>query len=166
LIDPVTEQILGYEAIHVGDGKIIKAGDPASLYLTNANREIFRGDRILEAENLEVDADFYPRPPSQDINGRLIYLYDAITQVDAYQIVVANVGKNHGIEKGHVPAINKAGRLATDPYAKKGQQEQVLLPNERSADAIVFRVFDNLSYLFILDANRPVRSGDLVNTPN
>ena len=36
------------------------------------------------------------------------------------------------------------------------------LPNERSADAIVYRVFDNLSYLFILDANRPIRHGDIV----
>ncbi len=49
---------------------------------------------------------------------------------------------------------------------KKDQEKQVLFPNERSADAIVFRVFDNLSYLFILDANRSVRSGDLVNSPN
>ncbi len=102
LTDPITEQILGYETIHVGEGKIIKAGDPASLYLTNAKREILRGDRILEVENLDVDTDFYPSPPNQDIDGRLIYLYDAITQAGAYQIVVANVGKDHGIEKGHV----------------------------------------------------------------
>ena len=165
-IDPTTEEILGYEAIHVGDGKLTKAGDPATLYLTNAKREIFRGDRILEIEHLDIDADFYPRAPDQDINGQLIYLYNAITQVGAYQIVVANVGKNQGIEKGHVLAINKAGRLTSDPYAEKGQEEMVQLPNERSADAIVFRVFNNLSYLFILDANRPVREGDLVNTPN
>ena len=166
LTDPVTEVILGYEAIHVGDGKITKSGDPATFYLTNAKREIYRGDRILEAENLEIDEDFYPRTPDQEINGQLIYLYNAITQVGAYQIVVANVGKNHGVEKGHILAINKAGRLVSDPYAKKQQEEKVLLPDERSADAIVFRVFDNLSYLFILDANRPVRSGDLVSTPN
>jgi LysM repeat protein len=166
LTDPVTENILGYEAIHVGDGNITKAGDPATFYLTNAKREIFRGDRILEVESLNIDADFHPRAPEQNINGQLIYLYNAITQVGAYQIVVANVGKKHGIEKGHVLAINKAGRLVSDPYAKEQQEEKVLLPNERSADAIVFRVFDNLSYLFILDANRPVRNGDLVNTPN
>ncbi|MFK7795234.1 MAG: LysM peptidoglycan-binding domain-containing protein [Gammaproteobacteria bacterium] len=166
LTDPDTKKILGYEAIHVGDGKLSKAGDPASLYITNAKREIYRGDRILEVENLDVDSDFYPKAPEQDINGQIIYLYNAITQVGAYQIVVANVGKKHGIEKGHVIAINKAGRYVSDPYAEKGQKEKVQLPNERSADAIVFRVFDELSYLFILDANRPVREGDLVNTPN
>jgi len=48
---------------------------------------------------------------------------------------------------------------------KKNQEEKVTLPSERSADAIVYRVFDNLSYLFILDANRPVRNGDLVSSP-
>ena len=165
LTDPETETILGYEAIHVGDGKLTKAGEPASLYLTNAKREIFRGDRILEVEDLDIDADLEPRAPDQAIDGRIIYLYNAITQVGTYQIVVANVGKNKGLSKGHVLTINKAGRTVNDPYAKDKNDAQVILPNENSADAIIYRVFDNLSYLFILDANRPVRIGDLVNTP-
>lgn len=165
LTDPDTEEVLGYEAIHVGDGKLTKAGNPATLYLTNAKREIFRGDRILEVEDLDVDADLKPRSPDQAIDGRIIYLYNAITQVGSYQIVVANVGKNHGVSKGHVLSINKTGRTVIDPYAKDKHDAEVQLPNESSADAIVYRVFDNLSYLFILDANRPVRNGDLVSTP-
>ncbi len=165
LKDPDTQEILGYEAIYVGDGRLTKAGDPATLYLTSAKREIFRGDRILQANNEEVNSDFLPHSPDLEMNGRVIYLYDAITQVGAYQIVATNLGKNHGLEKGHVLTINKAGRLVTDDLAKKGQDKNVMLPNEPSADAIVFRVFDNLSYLFIMDANRPVREGDLVNSP-
>ena len=163
--DPESDEILGYEAIHVGDGKLTKEGDPASMYITAAKREIFRGDRILEVENIDVDTSFYPRPPEHEIDGRIIYLYNAISQVGAYQIVVANLGNKHGMEKGHVVTIKKAGNLATDQYAKKDQEQQVLLPDEPSADAIVFRVFDNLSYLFLLDANRPIRTGDIVASP-
>ena len=163
--DPATGDILGYEAIHVGDGKITREGDPATLYVTDAAREILRGDRVLKVEQADVDADFRPRAPENDIHGHIVYLYNAITQSGTYQIVVASVGEQHGIEKGHVLAINKAGRTVNDPYAEKNQEEKVKLPSERSADAIVYRVFDNLSYLFILDANRPVRHGDLVSNP-
>jgi LysM repeat protein len=160
--DPITNELLGYEAIHVGDGKLTKEGEPASLYLTDTNREVLRGDRIIEVDNIDANNTFYPRAPEHDVDGHVIYLHDAITQVGTYQIVVANLGEKHGIEKGHVLAISRAGKLASDPYARKGQEELVALPNDHTADAIVFRVFNNLSYLFILDANRPVRNGDIV----
>ena len=163
--DPDSGEILGYEAVHLGDGKITKSGEPATLYVTDAIKEILRGDRVLKVEQAEIDNDFRPRSPEADIAGRIIYLYEAITQSGTYQVVVANVGEQHGIEKGHVLAINKAGRTVSDPYADEGQEETVTLPSERSADAIVYRVFDNLSYLFILDANRPVRNGDNVSNP-
>ncbi len=162
--DPNTGEVLGYEAIHVGDGKISRAGDPATLYITDAVREILRGDRVLKVDNVDVDSAFRPRSPDSEVQGNIIYLYSAITQSGTYQIVVANLGEQQGIEKGHVLAINKAGRTVSDPYAERQQEEFVTLPNERSADAIVYRVFDNLSYLFILDANRPVRHGDIVTS--
>lgn len=163
--DPDTGEILGYEAIHVGDGKVTRDGEPATLYITEANREILRGDRILKVEQLEVDSDFRPRAPEADIQGKIIHLHNAITQSGTYQIVVANVGQDQGLEKGHVLAINKAGRSVTDVHADKGQTEIITLPNEHSADAIVYRVFDKVSYMFILDANRPVRMGDMAATP-
>lgn len=160
--DPQTGEILGYEAIHVGNGSVEKDGEPATLYITDAIREILRGDRILKIEKVDVDSDLRPRSPSNNVRGTIIYLYKAITQSGTYQIVVSNLGEKQGIEKGHVLSINKAGRTITDPYADEEQEELVTLPDERSADAIVYRVFENLSYLFILDASRPVRKGDFV----
>ncbi len=162
--DPMTGGLLGYEAIHVGDGKLVKESEPASLFLTSANREVLRGDRILEVESIDTNSAFYPRIPEQDVNGYVIYLYDAISQVGAYQIVAVNLGKTHGIEKGHLLAISRTDELVTDPHARKGQEELVSLPNDHTANAIAFRVFNDLSYLFVLDANRPVRNADIVTT--
>ncbi|MFK8027277.1 MAG: LysM peptidoglycan-binding domain-containing protein [Gammaproteobacteria bacterium] len=162
--DPVSNELLGYEAIHVGDGKITQGGEPASLFITDANREILRGDRIIEIDSIDANSAFYPRSPEQELNGQIIYLYDAISQVGAYQVVATNLGEKHGVEKGHLLAINRAGEIANDPYAREGQEESLTLPNDRTAEAIVFRVFNNLSYLFILDANRPVRHGDIVTS--
>lgn len=65
--DPITDELLGYEAIHVGDGKIVKEGEPASLYLTDSSREILRGDRILVADTIDGDSTFYPHPPEQGL---------------------------------------------------------------------------------------------------
>lgn len=161
--DPDTGETLGYEAIHVGDGKLTRDGEPATLYITEAVREILRGDRVLKIERIDVDSAFKPRSPDNDVQGKVIYLYDALTQSGTYQIVVTNLGEQQGIEKGHVLAINKAGRTVTDSYAEEEQEKLVTLPSERSADAIVYRVFDNLSYLFILDSNRPIRHGDIVS---
>jgi len=160
--DPITNELLGYEAIHVGDGSLTKEGEPASLYITTSNREVLRGDRILEIDSIDSNSAFYPRPPSQNIDGHVIYLTDAISQVGTYQIVVVNLGEKHGIEKGHLLSINRAGKTVTDHYARKNQDELVTLPNHHAANAMVYRVFDNLSYLFILDANIPVRNGDIV----
>ena len=166
--DPDSGEILGYEAIHVGAGELIRAGNPATLHLTETSREVLTGDRIIEVENTDADSDLYPRSAGHDIKGQVIYLFDAISQVGAYQIVAVNIGKQQGLEKGHVLAINKAGNKVPDPYkrVKTRQEDLIQLPSEKSADAVAFRVFDRISYLLILDASRPVRNGDAVTAPD
>ena len=166
--DPDSGEILGYEAIHVGAGELIRAGDPATLRLTETSREVLTGDRIISVETADADSDFYPRSAERDITGQVIYLFDAISQVGAYQIVAVNIGKQQGLEKGHVLAINKAGNKVPSPYqkVKTKQKNLIQLPSEKSADAIAFRVFDRISYLLILDADRPVQNGDAVTAPD
>jgi len=164
-VDPKTGEILGYQAIHLGDGELIRQGDPATLYLHRSEREILRGDRILPLKDIEADTTFYPRPPNTSVDGEIIYLHNAISQVGTYQIIAMNVGTQDGIEKGNIVAIAQAGREVTDPFAKTGQDKTVQLPNEDSGVAMVFRIFDRVSYAFIMDANRPIRIGDIVRNP-
>ena len=164
-LDPVTGELLGYEAIHVADGEVTEEGNPATVFLNKAEREVLRGDRLFSVEFDDADSAFRPQPPSKVINGEVIYLYDAITQVGTYQIVATNVGSRNGIEKGNVISINHAGRTVRDRHAKRGQSKEVKLPDEPAADAIIFRTFDKISYAFILDANRPIKVGDIVVNP-
>ena len=163
-VDPSSGEVLGYQAIHLGDGELIKEGEPGTLGLRHTEREILRGDRILPL-NPESDTAFYPRPPSNNVGGEVIYLFDAISQVGTYQIVAMNIGTQDGIEKGNVVAIAQAGRDVKDPFAKEGQSETVQLPHEDSGVAMVFRIFDRVSYAFIMNANRPIRIGDVVRNP-
>lgn len=164
-IDPDTGEILGYQAIHIGDGELVKPGDVGTLLLLATYREVLRGDRVLPVDENEADNSFKPKSPNQKIDGRIVHLYEAISQVGSYQIVVTNVGSEDGIEKGDVVSIAQAGRLTSDPFADKEQSDEVTLPDEETAVALVFRIFDKVSYAFIMNANRPVRMGDKVRNP-
>lgn len=163
-VDPSSGEVLGYQAIHLGDGELVKEGEPGTLGLRHTEREILRGDRILPL-TAESDSAFYPRPPNSNVGGEVIYLFDAISQVGTYQIVAMNIGTQDGIEKGNIVSIAQAGREVRDPFAKEGQDETVQLPHEDSGIAMVFRIFDRVSYAFIMDANRPIRIGDIVRNP-
>ena len=164
-VDPVTGELLGYQATHIADGEVTEAGNPATVYISKAEREVLRGDRLISLEVSDADSAFRPQPPSKDISGEVIYLFDAITLVGTYQIVVTNLGDRNGIEKGNVVNISHAGRIVEDRFADRGQQKEVKLPDEPAADAIIFRTFDKLSYAFILDAKRPIKVGDIVSNP-
>src|SRR5690606_22365051 len=43
--DPESGDTLGYEARYLGEGEIVRRGDPATLKLTISKREILAGDR-------------------------------------------------------------------------------------------------------------------------
>ena len=64
IYDPITEELLGYEALYVGESKLLLRGDPASVRVTNSEREILRDDRVMPVDNTNFERDFYPKPPS------------------------------------------------------------------------------------------------------
>ncbi|MEM8843654.1 MAG: LysM domain-containing protein [Pseudomonadota bacterium] len=164
-LDPITGELLGYEAIHVADGEVTETGNPATLFLSKVEREVLRGDRLISLEIDDPDSAFRPVPPSKAIFGEVIYLFDAISQVGTYQIIATNIGTRNGLKKGNVISISQSGKIVQDRNAKASQTTDVKLPDEHTGDAIVFRTFDKISYAFILDANRPIKIGDIVSNP-
>jgi LysM repeat protein len=47
LIDPKTKELLGIEAIYLGDAVLARYGEPATLDISRANQEIFKGDKLI-----------------------------------------------------------------------------------------------------------------------
>ena len=165
LHDPVSDELLGFEAIVVGDGEIVRSDDPATFDLTQTKREALRGDRLLSANYGEIDTEFVPQAPPAGSSGFVISLFDAISQVGTFQVVTLNLGNRDGIQKGNVFNINQAGRIVADPFEKPGSLVDVELPEERSARAMVFRTFEKVSYALIMEATRTVRVGDSAASP-
>ncbi len=165
LHDPKTGELLGFEAIIVGDGEVIRSDDPATFDLTQTEREVLRGDRLLPVNFGEIDTEFVPHVPPEGTHGYVISLFDAISQVGTYQVIAVSLGERNGIQKGHVLDINQAGRVVADPFEKPGSLVDVELPEESAGRAMVFRTFEKVSYALIMETSRSIQVGDSATSP-
>ena len=165
LRDPQTRERLGWEAIHVGEARMVRTHDNgvATVELENTVRETLRGDRLMPIED-DITHTFIPHAPEQRIDGEIISLFDAISQVGQNQVVVLNRGERDGLENGHVLAVSQAGRTVRDDFARRGSRD-VTLPGERAGLLMIFRTFDKVSYGLIMEATRAIHLGDTVGNP-
>lgn len=113
-------EILGYEAIYVADAETQRLGDPATFLITQSDREVLVGDRLME-EELPIDAEFIPHAPNFDVAGRIVSVLDGVSQIAQYQVVVINLGEKDGMKAGHVLSVNESGRYVRDPIAPQVQ---------------------------------------------
>lgn len=164
LRDPNTKEILGYEAKYAGDVHITDYDDPASGDLTFTEREILIGDRLLPEDRSKLDNQYFPHLPEAGVNAQIISLYDALSAVAQYQIVVINNGERDGMEVGHLLATYTKGAVVRDSYDKR-RSEPVKLPDERSGLVMIFKTFDRVSYGLTLESTRTIRENDYVRTP-
>lgn len=164
LTDPQSGEILGYEAIYAGQGHVTAAGDPVKVSLTNSVREILRGDRLFPTSQDPSRTSYLPKEPDDRVQGQIIALFDAISQVASKQVVVINLGARSGMEPGHVLGIRQSGGSVTDPYAGE-ETEEVQLPPQEVGTLMVFKVFDKVSYALIMKSTRAIHLNDFVTNP-
>ena len=164
LYDPITDELLGYEAIYVGESKLLLRGDPASVRVTNSEREILRNDRVMPMDNTNFERDFIPRPPSTEVSGEIVALLDAISQTGIYQTIAINLGQRDGLESGNVLRIRRTGDIIPDK-AEPDPRFRVKLPDEQVGMAMIIRSFEKISYALIMEADFPITVNDYVESP-
>ncbi|MDC9729446.1 MAG: LysM peptidoglycan-binding domain-containing protein [Methyloprofundus sp.] len=162
--DPDTDEILGYQAIHIADNSIISLGDPATLSTTRALREVRLGDHLMPAEETEFNFNFYPIAPKEKIKTTIIASKTESQEIGQFDVVVLSKGAKDGLKTGHILDIIQEGKLIRDPYNKTGY-ELVKLPDSKSGSVLVFRTFDRVSYALIMHATKNIRLLDKANTP-
>ena len=126
--DPATDQIIGYEALHLGDAVIERHGDPATLRLIQTTREVLAGDRLLPVDEERFEQNFQPRAPATAIDGSIIEVVEGVTQIGQYQVVVLNLGVSNGIEPGHVLAVWQKGAVVIDKHQREPKSDVNDLP--------------------------------------
>ena len=160
-IDPVTGEQLGFEAIYLGEARLVSHGDPSALNITTSGREILSGDRLLPKGGEAYQHVYMPRPPASQVNGQIISVLDGVAQIGQYQVVVLNLGMREGLEPGHVLAVNQRGAMVRDSV----RGGSVRLPDDRAGTVMVFRSFERVSYALVMHATRPLALNDLVLNP-
>lgn len=153
-------EVLGYETIYLADATLLKEGDPATLRITDATREVFQGARLFPIDERFMQ-NFQPHAPRQDINGQIIAVVGGVTRVGQFQMIVIDQGRQEGMDPGTVLAINQAGDTVRDVITN----EPVTLPDERAGVAMVFRVFERVSYALVMNATRSIQQWDKVTNP-
>lgn len=159
--DPDTGEIIGQQAVPVGEIRISDFDAVSTARITKSYREALVGDRLLPLETEDLVSDFYPQAPEIPVEGRIISVYDGVSAIGQYQVVTLSVGREDGIKRGHVLDIFEAGRLVKDPV--KGGQ--VRLPELKSGQLMVFKTDEQVSFALIMRARRAVHIDDFVRTP-
>ncbi|MEQ1598965.1 MAG: LysM peptidoglycan-binding domain-containing protein [Methylotenera sp.] len=138
LIDPDTKEVLGTEAIYLGDTDIARYGAPATGDIVRAKEEIFTKDRLVVSPD-EFKSSFVPHAPETQINGRIMRIYGGVAEGGPNTVVSINRGKSDGLEEGHVLAINRYGKVIKDPEYKKPDSNSVV-PEEKKLKELNFDV--------------------------
>lgn len=174
LRDPATQQVLGYEAVYVGSAELTRPGAegtgadgkplviPSTITISSSRQEAMIGDRLAPVPPHDFDTAV-PHAPSSEIAGQIASLYGEALTAGQNQIVSINRGTAEGIERGHVLALWRDGRVIKDSTAS--DKATLKLPDERHGLLYVFRTFEHMSYALILQVQEPVKPGDRFTQP-
>jgi hypothetical protein len=170
-------EVLGYEAIYVGDAVLQKKGDPASALVTKVDREILIGDRLIPQSDEDVSTEFYPGSTSSEVEGNILSVVDGVSQIGQYQIVVVNVGQEQGVEAGNVLGIYQSGYVVKDtigpnikksPAKKEAERAQQLEQIEGDVSKTLTRIehaiedgIDSFNNTFPTIANKQAKSEEI-----
>lgn len=182
LVDPASREVLGYEALYLGDARVDRFGDASTFEVIKSTQEINKGDRLTPTIEAVIPS-YSPRAPDGNINGVIISIVGGVNEAAQYSVVVLNLGKRNGMEVGHVLAALRTGAVVstnTDGYSSGSAATKnsfsffgngssipstVKLPDERNGLVFIFRVFDKVSYALVMSSTRSVKVGDVVQTP-
>lgn len=161
LVHPVTGEFLGVQAIHLGEARVLEAGDITKMQVTASSQEIGLGDRMLPAEDNIALPYYQPHAPEQPVTGYILDIHGAVAEGGPLQAILITLGTRDGIEPGHVLRIRRKQPDEKDIVA----DETISIPAQDTGLAMVFRVFDKVSYALVLNASRAVHLDDLVTNP-
>ncbi len=180
LKDPMTGDVLGYEAQYLGKAVMVRGEGyedsangkggitsdyvPATLDITSIKEEIRAGDRLLPAPP-RTFTSYVPHAPGVDVDARVVSIYgsSAVAYAAQNNVIAINRGTQDGIEVGHVLNLLTKGSRIRDTTGE--QRSEIKLPSESNGVVMVFRTFDRVAYALILDVRTPVRVGDRLVNP-
>lgn len=184
-VDIATGQIVASEVMQVATALVerVAVNGVSSLKIQNTfEAEIKEGDKVFQPISSPLPSAFYPVPAEVTRGGMIVRV---MGQVDQKAItnptvpnrslvksgiamggkngtVAINLGATQGARAGHVLDVYRKGALIKDVH---GNNEVVRLPSEKIGQVMIFKAFDKISYAYVLSAELPLSSGDLLVPP-
>lgn len=165
LIDPDTNETLGYETIYLGEARVLRFAELSTIEITKSTREIHVGDRLLPASKEQPVFSYVPRAPQKPVRGRIISAYGSLGETGPAGIVALSKGSRDGLEVGHVLAIYRSQtasryELRTSPlYGRQGLSGNDA-PRPYYAEQITPRDAD------VYTRGQPISEADIAKLPD
>jgi len=163
IVDPDDNDVLGYQGIYVGQGRLDRVGDPGTLHMLETEREAIVGNYLMAEEDVNP-LNFMPRSPDTQVEGQIISVVSGVSLIGQYNVVVINRGSDAGLEPGHVLRVYQTGRTIRDTQRGLVGQK-VRLPDEPAGTMMVFRTAERMSYALVMEATTPMALLDTVRNP-
>jgi len=151
LIDPDTNEALGYEAIYLGAARLLRHGvknEPATVSILSAVQEISEGDKLVVAPQPQIFS-FAPRPPEKPVRGRVMSIYDGRNDArfDYYDAAPVTRGvlvgrptateeqQRYGNETGNlaIVSLNRGAKDGLQPGHVLAMYRSVTIERDRSS---------------------------------
>lgn len=152
---PKTKEKLGIEGHMLAKAQIEKPGNPARMILRQSYEEVKIGDRITGTGKEVISPFFIPKAPKGKARGQIISVFGGLTQIGQYQVLVITGGKNEHREQGDVLAIYQTHKDLPSRLTVN-KQRHYNFPPLNIGTCVVFRVFEKVSYVLVMDAIRPI----------
>lgn len=185
IIDPDTEESLGFYVDLVATGQAIKSGnmienEPATLKISTAKREIRSGDYVVPVHDGQMfPSVFTMKAVGKSFRGSIIKAASDGREFGKLEVVMLNRGVEDQVTVGDVMSIKRLSpsvvETSTGPkYTKEAPRWNRLLasegsdykmPEEYLGELIVFKVYPQASMALILRTEKPARLQDIVTAP-
>ncbi len=157
--DPESGEILGYEAVYLGDAQVESFGEVSTVRIVQAIQEVGNGDRLTVMPPVQ-SLPYIPRAPERNIRGKVMAgTGTSVSEIAPLSVIVLNRGKRDGVEMGHVLGLYRSEGAVTVG------DRRVPLPELEYGIVFVFRVFDKMSYALVMQSKQQVNLNDVVKNP-
>jgi hypothetical protein len=112
LVDPETNEVLGYQAIDLGEVRVLKFGAQSTIEIIKSSQEIYAGDRLLPPSKMQPTYSYVPRAPGKPVRGRIMLTHGNLGETGPSGIVALSRGSKDGLEVGHVLALYRSQSTA------------------------------------------------------
>jgi len=172
LINPENGKAQGFLGVYTATAEFAAADKVAKGLLIDSARETQAGDLLFAVDMAAVRTNFVPRAAPAGTDGQIMAVVDGVSLIGQYQVVALNRGSKHGLEPGHVLAIDQKGERVYNVTCRNRDGSlhwcmgnQVQLPDERAGTLLVFKTYEDMSFGLVVYADVPVRIADIVRTP-